>query len=242
MTTDLLRVSASEAIDAVALRVIHRPGALLYDHIVVERQGQICGVVSVRDILYHVTNVRLTQAKYANPLTGLPSAVLVEQEVQALLSSEPGICFFHVDINHFKDFNGRCGSVQGDELILTLAETLRVVGELLPTDVLFTGHIGGDDFVLVSRPSSADATARAVLACFQERWESGFGAAAEAEVSISIAGLRCRPRQLSYREISRQVFAYKKQAKEQGKSTIVLDGEVLGRPIEPQLLGACPVG
>ncbi len=110
-------------------------------------------------------HIRRAQLKPAlNPLTGLPGNLIIEHEIRRLAS--PGQGFFAVlyaDFNQFKAYNDVYGFPAGDEAIRLLARVLTVaVAELgQPTD--FVGHVGGDDFVVITDPDHADAIAQRVI-------------------------------------------------------------------------------
>ncbi len=86
----------------------------------------------------------------SNPLTGLPGAPAIEQEAAGRIAAGRPFAFTYIDIDNFKAYNDRYGYFNGDNVIKTVAALLEelAVGE-------FAGHIGGDDFVLVTTPGMA---------------------------------------------------------------------------------------
>lgn len=72
----------------------------------------------------------------------------------------------YFDINTFKPLNDVLGYRVGDQVILLLAELLT---EAFHADDDFIGHIGGDDFVVISSSGSATQSATAVQARFAEQ-------------------------------------------------------------------------
>ncbi len=87
-----------------------------------------------------------------NPLTGLPgNNVILGESARRIENGEP-FAIGYVDIDNFKAFNDRYGPEQGDRMIEILSETLIEASSVsgLPTD--FVGHIGGDDFVILTVP------------------------------------------------------------------------------------------
>src|SRR5438094_400768 len=71
----------------------------------------------------------------------------------------------YVDIDRFKEFNDHYGFTRGDRVITMLAEVLTCVAG----EQLFVGHIGGDDFVLLTRADEAEALAEGITRTFDER-------------------------------------------------------------------------
>jgi GGDEF domain-containing protein len=113
-------------------------------------------------------HIRRAQLKPTlNPLTGLPGNLMIDHEIRRLV--EPGHALFAVlycDFNNFKAYNDVYGFPAGDEAIRLMARTLtNAVAELgNPTD--FVGHVGGDDFVLITTPDRCDALAQRLIADF----------------------------------------------------------------------------
>jgi diguanylate cyclase (GGDEF)-like protein len=74
-----------------------------------------------------------------------------------------------VDIDNFKAYNDYYSFEKGDEAIkLTSSILLRVVGRLGGEDD-FVGHVGGDDFVVVSSPENGPEIADEIVREFDER-------------------------------------------------------------------------
>ena len=109
---------------------------------------------------------RTAQELEANPLTKLPGNVSIQQEIQNRLNARQSIAVCYADLDHFKAFNDHYGFERGDRAIqLTsqiLLEAIKDAGNA--TD--FLGHIGGDDFVMVTTPERADAVCQRVIERF----------------------------------------------------------------------------
>ncbi len=98
-----------------------------------------------------IRRFRLTRA--SNPLTGLPGNLAIEQEVHRRLSREDepfACCYF--DLDNFKAYNDYYGFEKGDECLRWFAQLLIEASEKLGQEDDFVGHIGGDDFVYITRP------------------------------------------------------------------------------------------
>jgi diguanylate cyclase (GGDEF)-like protein len=89
---------------------------------------------------------------YANPLTGLPGGILIEDAIETKLKTKEEFVAGQVDIDNFKSFNDRYGYLQGDRVIMQTAHMLSTCIEKWGNDGDFVGHIGGDDFVLITTP------------------------------------------------------------------------------------------
>lgn len=109
------------------------------------------------------TQLRHVRETLLSPLTGLPSGLRVERAIEHQLVSGGRWSILYLDLDHFKAYNDVYGFLRGNELIRLLAritsETTRAEGNI--TD--FVGHIGGDDFVVITTPERVDALCRGIL-------------------------------------------------------------------------------
>ena len=111
---------------------------------------------------------RARRENLTDPITGLPAAKLIEEELRRLMRSS-GWTFLYIGINDKDAFVENYGFVAGDE-------GLRYVGrQLIPTVVDdlgtasdFVGHAGGANFVIVTSGSAADNITRRL----RERFEA----------------------------------------------------------------------
>jgi GGDEF domain-containing protein len=109
---------------------------------------------------------RLTRSLDANPLTRLPGNTTILFETTARIESQQPFALAYLDIDNFKSFNDRYGYGRGDEVLgVTCRIIATVVGELAGPEG-FVGHVGGDDFLLMSRPDSIDAICQTVIKRF----------------------------------------------------------------------------
>ncbi len=109
---------------------------------------------------------RTARALDANPLTKLPGNVSILEELQARLDTAKPLAVCYIDLDRFKAFNDTYGFEKGDELIKTAARTLMRTMQELGTGNDFLGHIGGDDFVLITVPAAAERICPWVVAEF----------------------------------------------------------------------------
>ena len=109
---------------------------------------------------------RLTRSLDANPLTRLPGNTTILFETTARIESGQPFALAYLDIDNFKSFNDRYGYGRGDEVLVVACRILTtVVGELAGPEG-FVGHVGGDDFVFMSRPETIDAICQTVIKRF----------------------------------------------------------------------------
>jgi len=94
---------------------------------------------------------------HANPLTRLPGNLTVSSRIDKLIEDGTPFAVCYADIDNFKAFNDCYGYGKGDEVIAQTAHVLRhaVRRHGGPDDMV--GHIGGDDFVVITTPERQDA-------------------------------------------------------------------------------------
>ena len=88
----------------------------------------------------------------ANPLTGLPGNLSINQEAQRRIASSTPFAFAYLDLDTFKAYNDKYGFSRGDEVLRMTARVIVNVIRSLESDETYVGHIGGDDFVFMTPP------------------------------------------------------------------------------------------
>ncbi len=148
---------------ALAKLAMERPPDELYDPvIVVDTSGNLVGTVTIRQLIIRSTALEVQSAKGASPLTGLPGNRSIESWILNAFNQTDAHVLY-ADLDRFKEYNDCYGFLRGDEMIRCLAGVLsRILMALSPEAKL--GHIGGDDFVIVSPatvgPESVEALCR----------------------------------------------------------------------------------
>ena len=102
---------------------------------------------------------RSTTARDLSPLTGMSGNSDILREISRRLSQRERFAVLYPDIDAFKSYNDHYGFVRGDDVIKTLAT---IILEVLEEDYSarhFAGHVGGDDFVILTEPSMAESIA-----------------------------------------------------------------------------------
>ena len=113
-------------------------------------------------------HIRRAQLKPAlNPLTGLPGNLIIEHEIRQLTT--PGhvqYAVLYADFNQFKAFNDVYGFPAGDDAIRLLARVLSEAVAELGSQSDFVGHVGGDDFVVITTPERSEGLAQRIISDF----------------------------------------------------------------------------
>jgi diguanylate cyclase (GGDEF)-like protein len=144
-----LIVENSINVTALAKLAMERPPDEIYDPvIVVNADGEFVGTVTIRQLIVRSTALEVQSAQGSNPLTGLPGNRSIERWIVNGIEAKDG-CVLYADLDRFKEYNDCYGFLRGDEMIRCVA---RVLSRVLPTmsSEARLGHIGGDDFVIVS--------------------------------------------------------------------------------------------
>jgi diguanylate cyclase (GGDEF)-like protein len=144
-----LIVEESINVTALAKLAMERPTDQMYDPVIVtDGEGRLVGTVTIRQLIMRSTALEVQSAQGSSPLTGLPGNRSIERWILSALD-KPEACVLYADLDRFKEFNDCYGFLQGDEMIRCLARVLsRALSGIAPEARL--GHIGGDDFVIVS--------------------------------------------------------------------------------------------
>jgi diguanylate cyclase (GGDEF)-like protein len=104
----------------------------------------------------------------ANPLTRLPGNVSIITELQKRLDNKSVFSVCYIDLDKFKAFNDKYGFEHGDDVIRETARILIRTREELGNPEDFIGHIGGDDFVMVTTPAKADILCQRIIDDFNK--------------------------------------------------------------------------
>lgn len=133
---------------------------------VVTEGGRYRGIGATQDLMARITEMQLTAARYANPLTHLPGNVPIYEQIDRLIAQRCEFGVAYCDIDHFKPFNDQFGYKSGDEIIEMLG---RAATEVSDSRFDFVGHIGGDDFIIVFQSPDWLDRCELLLATFDER-------------------------------------------------------------------------
>lgn len=166
MNDDFLAVEISQSLQQVSRLITNRARQRIEEDFIITLNGSYLGLGRVIDVLKLITELKIQQARYANPLTLLPGNVPIQQCLTRLLQQARESIICYVDIDSFKPFNDIYGYGRGDEVLLCLAQCLN---ERIDPTRDFVGHIGGDDFLLVLGPEDWRKRLNQLLDDFQSQ-------------------------------------------------------------------------
>ncbi|MCX4809575.1 GGDEF domain-containing protein [Streptomyces sp. NBC_01239] len=191
--------TAWEVLDVVAVGDADRTSD---DVAVVDRYGRCVGVVRLADLVRALAETRVEEAAGLNPLTRLPGSDAITGEVDRRIVDGRTFALSWLDVDHFKQVNDGAGFAAGDELIRSVGRALQSAA----AGHTRVGHIGGDDFLVLTDPEGLAPLAGAVL---DVRWEAG-----GRPVTLSLATVLCLPGSVTdHRQAAACLAPLKKAAK-----------------------------
>ena len=161
-----LIVEASTPVELAARQALLRNKQNIFDYVIVTESGRFKGVVSVQKMLDALAEVQVEMAKGASPLTGLPGNLLIEQEIERRAAGKTSFAIIYADLDNFKVYNDIYGFVHGDDIILLLGRIMAWAMKRHGAKGDFLGHVGGDDFVILTSPCLAERICQSVARVF----------------------------------------------------------------------------
>ncbi len=111
---------------------------------------------------------RTKAARDTSPLTGLPGNFRIGTELEQRINTGQSFALIHCDLDNFKAFNDHYGFMRGDQVIKFSAEVLAGAVEDVGDKSAFVGHVGGDDFVVITDGAVAESFCKAVIDRFDD--------------------------------------------------------------------------
>ena len=124
---------------------------------------------NAEELLAHVRrHLRRIQQTSLSPLTHLPGGLQVEHAIDFKLRSLNPWTVLYLDLDNFKAFNDVYGFLAGNRMILLVGRICqRVVYEYGNNDD-FVGHVGGDDFVIMTTPDREKTLCSQIISRYKE--------------------------------------------------------------------------
>lgn len=124
-----------------------------------------------RELISRVKNtlLRIERNRWANPLTGLPGNTEIQSEINYRIAKDMLFSVLYLDVDNFKAYNDVYGFARGDTAIKLIADILMDAVSAFGSQNDFIGHIGGDDFVVITSPEYADTICENIIKEFDER-------------------------------------------------------------------------
>jgi GGDEF domain-containing protein/CHASE3 domain sensor protein len=103
-----------------------------------------------------------------SPLTRLPGGVAIENVMNKRIATKEPIAFCLMDIDNFKAYNDHYGYAKGNDIIQATAAIISEAVAKYGHENDFIGHIGGDDYVLITTPDLYPRICQAVIDTFDK--------------------------------------------------------------------------
>lgn len=111
-----------------------------------------------------------------NPTTNLPGSSAVEDHVDSLLRKKAPCAILYLDVDHFEAYADAYGFAKADDVVEEMGAFILDRARAHGQGSAFVGHVGGDDFVVVSDAHSAEKMAQELVQAFDSRlqkWYAG---------------------------------------------------------------------
>lgn len=120
------------------------------------------------EIQQMMLKIKDNQQRYldASPLTRLPGNLAIEQVLKGKMDQGEKFALCYIDLDDFKAFNDKYGYAKGSDLIKMTGEVLYRAKDQYAEKQDFVGHIGGDDFVLITSPDKVEKVCQSIIAEF----------------------------------------------------------------------------
>ncbi|MTI79506.1 MAG: GGDEF domain-containing protein [Firmicutes bacterium] len=226
-----LIVEGSIIIEKVAQLAMQRNADQVYDAVIVTDNDNYSGIISIQRILDVITHKKMEVARVSNPLTNLPGNPVIDAELTKRIKMNDTFTIIYADLDNFKSLNDRYGFERGDAVIKMTSKILTCISSRYGTIEDMVGHIGGDDFIIVTTENHAENMCTEIIDAFsktiphyydKDDRDNGFIVSNNRQgnkeyipiISISLAVLYCEKDQFkNLDELSRVAARIKKKAK-----------------------------
>ena len=170
---EMLMVDEQMDLRSVGKLAMGREREQLYNPVVIiDKEGHLVGTITIKQLLSKVFDTEIKIASFTNPLTQLPGNVIIGVWLEEFLV-KPEFLVVYGDLNYFKEFNDTFGFSAGDEMIkLTTTIIQRHLTGQFPGSRF--GHIGGDDFIIISENTIPEQTFESICREFDREKLSYF--------------------------------------------------------------------
>ncbi len=126
----------------------------------------MCTPATPQELVAHILmNIRRSQRDQSiNPLTKLPGNGIIMHTLQERLLQSWALLW--IDLDNFKAYNDYYGFSRGDALLQKTAHIIVTTVKKCGNETDFVGHVGGDDFMVISTPPHAPTLAQDMCSTF----------------------------------------------------------------------------
>jgi len=175
---------------------------------------------NTRELVSRVRNTlrRIDRNRWANPLTGLQGNIEIQSEINQRIATKQLFAVIYADLDNFKAYNDVYGFASGDRAIKLTADIIVDNVRSYGNQNDFIGHVGGDDFIIVSTPDKAEDIVKGIIEEFDIKSKSLY-----CEEDLKRGYIVTSNRQGQVMKNQRSQGTYKKKAKSIPGSSYVKD-------------------
>jgi len=171
MDADPLIVDKATRMGELSELVVNKGKSAFTQGFVITSEGRYLGLGTGFDLMREIADMQISAARYANPLTGMPGNVPIQEHMERLLVNAKTFVTAYFDLDHFKPYNDVYGFRRGDDMLQLLARILR---DSCNPELDFIGHIGGDDYVVLFQSLDWEVRCHGMLARFDRESQTLF--------------------------------------------------------------------
>ncbi|GAB2800348.1 bifunctional diguanylate cyclase/phosphodiesterase [Halomonas shantousis] len=164
LDTHMIVTSMTTPLEILSQQITESSRFEQQDFVIVDEHQHYRGMGTIFDLLREITAIQVRSARHANPLTGLPGNVLINEMLSRRLALGQPFAAVYCDLDNFKAYNDAYGYVHGDQVITALS---RLLLQHANGDNDFVGHVGGDDFMMMLPIDRASIICTAILKDFE---------------------------------------------------------------------------
>jgi diguanylate cyclase (GGDEF)-like protein len=162
------------------------------------------------------TNRNLKETSETDHLTGIGNRRFLDNKINTFKGQDMQMAFLLLDIDHFKDINDNFGHAAGDEILVTISETIK---RLCRSNDLFA-RIGGEEFVILSMSSNEEAACLFAenIRIAIESMAKSFDSTVTVSIGVSLGNMK----KANYDDLYKQADIALYSAKGQGRNKVLL--------------------
>ena len=124
-----------------------------------------------REFQEMIAKIKDSQLRYldASPLTRLPGNLAIEQVLKQRMEEGEKFALCYIDLDDFKAYNDKYGYAKGSDVIKMTGEVVYRAKDKHAWAHDFVGHIGGDDFVLITSPDIVETVCKSIIDDFDRQ-------------------------------------------------------------------------
>ncbi len=105
----------------------------------------------------------------ANPLTRLPGNLAIDRELDQRINNQLPFSHLYIDLDNFKAYSDRYGYKAGSDVLAQVGQLIEQVAQEYGCEGDLIGHIGGDDYVVITSLEKGELIAQQIIQAFKRQ-------------------------------------------------------------------------